>query len=843
MIQASKVQDRPSEVREHAPAMVVSLAFGLGILCDRWADWTWTTLIGISVLLTVGILLLIRLLPSRDDSSRLLMLAGLLLCGCCGALRHHACWSVRSPTDISTFASEAPAVTRVVGRVVGPPTRIETPDDSMTPEWMRVDRTIGLLECETIDSVGREIPVTGTIRFDVTGHLMGVAVGDRVAIYGSLRRPAAPRNPQVNNYRDWLRIQGIDVLLSVDHPDHLLLLPSEQGLFDRLQQVRSRLRDGAVGLLQEQLSDRSFPVAVSLLMGDRSYLSEETRTAFIESGTMHLLAISGLHIGILAALLHLICRLCQLSPRAAALTTLLGIICYAMFTDHRPPVMRATVLAGVVLLGTYSQKRTNGYQLLGLSALILMIYRPVDLFDVGAQLSFLAILGIVWSNRLLKTRELQRSLQPPPPQSPHWLRYVGEIIFQTLISAYVMSAAIWLFTLPLTAHQFQIVSPIGFAVNALLIPFVALILAAGYLTLLCGLLFPFLTGLFAPLFDSLLSGLLMGVEGSAALEYGHFAVNGPTLWWLVGYYVLLISAIGLVRLPVSPTWCWKGIVVWIGVGLTVPLLTPKPDGLTLQFLAVGHGGCLIVRTPNGQVLMYDCGAITGGDRVAKVARGALRELGVSRVDGLVISHADIDHYSGVSKLSEAVPIRAVCFSQQFLDFKQRAVKELCESLAEARIPLRIVQEGDRLRIDPEVLVEVLHPSARFEDSQDNAHSIVLRLTFAGRSILLTGDLEGAGLPALWDQQDCRADVVTAPHHGSIKANPVELGRRINPKYVIVCASPGESSDRLAQQYPETSTILSTGDVGAITVHISPAGELEVTTFLPRKNLIGAVEVE
>ena len=192
---------------------------------------------------------------------------------------------------------------------------------------------------------------------------------------------------------------------------------------------------------------------------------------------------------------------------------------------------------------------------LAISAIVVLLWSPTDLFDIGAQLSFLAVLGIVCSTHWLAVIENRRRPDPLAAESTRFTR-IMLTLGRHLRDAYLVTAAIWLFTLPITISRFNLVSPVGFVVNVALIPYSGLVLGAGFLLLIVGLLAPGAAWIVGGVFDVLLEVMMRVIAASSALPGGHFHVAGPPEWWIAGSYALLAVGSGVVMLPRSPQWAW-----------------------------------------------------------------------------------------------------------------------------------------------------------------------------------------------------------------------------------------------------------------------------------------------
>jgi competence protein ComEC len=298
---------------------------------------------------------------------------------------------------------------------------------------------------------------------------------------------------------------------------------------------------------------------------------------------------------------------------------------------------------------------------------------------------------------------------------------------------------------------------------------------------------------------------------------------------------LLALASALIRLPIPHRCVWRALALWTACGLAWGLRPAERGDLKCTFLSVGHGCAVLLELPDGKTLLYDAGTLGSGQRAQRAVQEALWSAGRSRLDAVIISHADVDHFSGVAGLLATVPTGEVRFAQSFLDFEQSSVRSLCESSASARVPLRLLWQGDRLRVDPDVAIDVLHPRCGQGDSLDNANSIVLRIRHAGRTILLTGDLEDAGMQSLLSLPAEPVDVMLSPHHGSRDANPPELAAWARPKFVVASAGAPGVIHALTPIYEPYGVVLCTAESGAVAVSIQPDGEMTITEFAPHSD--------
>jgi competence protein ComEC len=801
----------------------VAAAFAVGILADHLLEpdlRVW--LVAAAVCLAGWV---VCLLGRLARAGAVLLLVTVLLAG---AGWHHWRWSIVGTDHIVRFAAENSQPVWLRGRLLDQPWIVPRKEQELPVSIPTFDRTLCTVECHSLISGNDAQPVSGRVRVEISGHLVQGTVGDEVEVVGLLSRPGGPRNPGAFDFRRYLRSDGLLATVHCGEPEDVRVVEAGGNWF---RWAQARLRSRAEQMLREKLSERAAAVGIALLLGTRTAIPDELRTAFTESGTMHILAISGSNVGILAGLLWLVSHVAGFGRAASVGLILAGVLAYSFVADAQPPVMRAVLMIVATLAGRPWHREGSLVNGLALAALGVLVWNPAHLFDVGAQLSFLAVAGLIWAPTwsaaryaASKSADLAEELEQPLVR--RWLKSG----VRALVMVHVTIAAIWLFTLPLTMARFNIVSPVGFVVNVLLAPLVVAILWCGYALLLTGLLIPALAGPFAFGFDAGLRLMLALIEGAAAIPGGHLYLAGPSDGWLVGFYACLAAVAFGLEAGRLRWWGWRLMLVWVVGGLSLALWPRAAGELRCTFLSVGHGLAVVIELPEGRTLVYDAGQMQDPARAKQTVQSALWQRGLRAVDALVISHADIDHFNGVPGLARTVQIGSVLVHQSFLDFRQPGVETTCELLKQQKVPINLVWAGDQLRLDGRARLTVLQPAGSDRFSTDNANSLVLLVEYAGRSILLTGDLERGGLENMLLTPATHIDILQAPHHGRFAANPRQLAEWATPEWVIVSDGRQDDSERLRKVYGPGAQVLSTHNCGAITFVIDAHGSVKCLPF-------------
>lgn len=748
--------------------------------------------------------------------------------------------------DISRIATGTPQPIHLIGRLADEPYVFEgapptdevglDPDDRAMRPLFPTDRprTVMVLRGEELVIAGMKRSVSGMVRLETEGERRDLHAGDRVEVWGRLVLPGTPRNAGDFDFAEYLSRRGIRSIVRCRIPAEIRLLQAARGF--HWQRFLRGQQEASIALLEKVVGKDQAPLAIAMLLGPRQQLAEDLRRAFSESGAAHLLAISGINVGILAAFLWFWGRLFNLRFRTIQWGMLLLVFAYLGITDASPPVVRAALLLGLSGFGQIVRRASSPLNGLCAAGILILLWNPANLFDIGAQLSFLAVLGLVTLTRiqggwnLVRQPGLLEALQDLLP----WWERAWLFFREQTVQIYLCTLAIWVFTQPLVLMRFQSLPALGFLATVLMTPLVNVVLWLGYLVLLAGRI-PLVeaSGVLAipgMLLRWGLTGMEWGVRAVSSVPGGHAYVPGPAGWWLCGYYAVLVL---LVLFPVGGVrWRWS-LRAWGGwwlVGFVVLMWPTTDSSVRCTVLSVGHGGAVLVEFPTGQSMLYDCGAMGDPERVAQTVQMALLKRGKNRLDLVVLSHADADHFNGAVPLLRNLGVGEICVAKSFLQEEIPGIRNLVEDAARRGIPIRLIQGGDQWQVSDRVRMRVLHPGAGWNSRWDNANSIVLEVEANERKILLTGDLDRDGLQEVLKQKRVRYDMMMSPHHGGRTANPPELGAWADPEYVIISGGQPRFMGRLTEVYPTAARIFWTPLHGSVTTIVTQRGELAAEPF-------------
>lgn len=809
--------------------MVVAAA-AAGIVVDRYAGFAIT-----HWWLGAWIALLLWGLLWRAARNSVAGVALLVAVACLAGAWHHWSWNLFRDDELARGATlhRHPVCVEAIA-LTGPRLVRAPPVEPMRaiPQGDQTRLTVRIVRGRHLDAWR---PASGTTSLLIEGHLLGVRAGDRLKIFGRFARPEPQQNPGEFDFAAHNRADRKLCLLQCNYPDCVSVAAA--GSRWNWRRWLDVVRDSASGLLAQRLDESQSPMASAILVGARERFDRQQTQAFFKTGTIHLFAISGLHVGILAGALFAIAR-CGLLPRRGALALVMTLtVGYCLLTDARPPVVRATILVVIACLAWMSLRRASLINTLSLAAIVVLIINPADLFRTGVQLSFLAVATLAWFQRYLLQSEpddpLDRLIARTRPRPVKLAKAVGRYIWKL----FVVSTIIWLVALPLVMYRFHLFSPIAMLLNPLIALPVTLALLSGFGVLIAGWILPLAVPPLAWLCDGCL-WLTQTAVGHAADWRGSYSyVAGPPLWWVLGFYGGLGLLFALPKYRPPRRWCCALLAVWLAAAAVYPLwvrgelpLVENNNELRCTFVSVGHGSAVVLELPGGQTLLYDAGSLGSPESGARSIASQLWSRQITHIDAIVLSHADVDHYNALPGLVERFSIGAVYVSPVMFEEEFGALAALRETIDDAGLPLRMIYANDRLITNDSVEIEVLHPPEKGVIGRDNANSIVLLVEYAGRRILLPGDLEPPGLNDVLAEERLDVDLAMAPHHGSLRSSPAGFAARCTPEYVVISGGPSTDASAAIRDFQAAGAeVFHTARCGAVAIQ-STGDEFTINTW-------------
>ncbi len=767
--------------------------------------------------------------------------AGLLILISAFLLGLYASLSSQPPTGdgLSKSASQdwTPCAMRVriLSAAVWQPNPNHRPLDPKSQAW----KTQWNVQCIAIRDRQTWLTVQSFCQLSTEGRIDNYLPGDTLEVFGQFRKLANSTNPGSFDFAKHAALDQQFIALRAESPVQLKLLSSEWG-----RHSLARLRGLIIRSLDKSLTRwvtyGRAPLAAALVFGQRQQVEWEDQQELMATGTLHMLSISGLHVEIVATVLLAICLAVGASHSLTFFILVAFAWGYAGLSGAEPPVIRAAVQVTIFAFARWMGGRTRIGNLLGGAAIVIVLLRSSNIDNVGVQLSFLAVATIGFFISTTRLRESRDRLQAVIDETlPAWQLWSRAFIRKVLELTY-LSFWITLFTCPLVWTNFHVLSPIAVVLNVVISVPLTFSLLSGLCTGLLGWIAP-VGWIGGHICGASLSFISNAVDWGDSVPLGHFWLPAPAAWWTLTFYAfafLWLLIFGRERLKILSAM----LLIWLVVGIspwatgprgllkslpslpTAPALSPE---LRCTFLSVGHGTSVILELPGGEVWLYDAGHLGSAERSHQEIAASLWDLKTARIHRLIVSHADSDHYNATPGLLERFAIGSVVSTPQFWVNEDRDVQAVIERLKNQRCDLQTWAYPEQ-STENAVHFQVLHPSAAWRGATDNADSLCLVIEFAGKSILLPGDLEGAGLSQLVALPARPCHVVMAPHHGSTTHDPTNLLLWCQPEAVIISGSARATRPEVIELYSRVpSTLAITHRDGAIQIRIQNDGTLSL----------------
>ena len=646
--------------------------------------------------------------------------------------------------------------------------------------------------------------------------------GDRVRFWIRPMVPQNSGNPGGFDYATFLSRRAIYLTGFLDSDQHVELMARDRGtarVF--IEDLRREIRRYIAG----HLSRDNGALLAALVVGDMGGITKEMRAAFTAAGVNHVLSISGLHVAMLGLVVFAVIRYGgSLSTylmlrvnvfKVAAFFSFLAVVFYTALAGAMVPTVRSAIMIGVYQLAVLLDREEEVFASLTLAALLIALIWPGVIADISFQLSFLAVLFIVWGVR--KMRDWFPNVKSDElPAERSWfrarLRQAGMHLAVPLLAT--------LGTGPLIAHYFGHLSLAGFIANPLVVPLVGFIvvplgLVIGFLAVIA----PEMGIFFAGMAEYLVSLTAWLVDLFAGLPLADIGVPSPNVWEITALYGLLICLFALTKRAHRVAALTVGIVLLAADASYWWIERFRRNELRVTHLNVGQGDAAVVELPGAKTLLIDAGGTAAGDfdTGENIVAPFLRSRKILQVDYLVVTHPRIDHYGGMRVLvNEFAP-------REFWSGSQRGetdrFDELEEALEKAKIERVALNDRQPCREIAGVKFCVLYPPAN--ESIDGA--VVLRLEFGKLRYLFAGDVTKREEALLLDRaEDMRSTVIKVPRHGSATASTKEFIAAVRPRLALVSAGARSRAEAQRGEVTERyrvagAEMLSTYEDGAVIV--------------------------
>lgn len=625
--------------------------------------------------------------------------------------------------------------------------------------------------------------------------------GDRVAFRAKLRAPTGSLNPKGFDYASYVERQGIEAVATVTGPEAVLVLEPAMSSWwwagwGQVDRWRGSIREAAMRTLNQP----ALGIFLGMIIGERGYLQEDVQEWFMITGTVHLLSISGSHLGLIAIVLFGLVRWTavqlpapilqalsrRLTPtRCAILVTCLGVALYALLAGAEIATLLAAIMITAGLAAVWiGSERYLAHALAG-AALVIVLHDPRAIGDISFQLSFLSVLAIVWVADWHASRLAEEDQQ----EDTRWKRYR-----RTVREAVILSLAVTIVTIPIVAWYFNQIPWVGVLTNMIAVPVTGFVvvplglLTAGW-TVALGL-----DGLsLASVQQRLIEWLVGGLHWVASWPMTDWRVSAPSVivmgLFYAGLLIVVIPTSGLRRgvFGVAMLCCAMGLWVWEASS------SVNGDQWRVTFLDVGQGDSAVIELPDGKAVLIDGGAKYERFDVGRGIVGPfLWNHIIRRLDAVIATHPQLDHVGGLPWIVRHFAVQE--YWHAGVERHEPLFEDLRHAVLDRQVLDRLAHRGQDIVSSGGCRLAVLNPFeadmarptvSSVNGTQLNNASIVTQLDCGAHRVLFAADVEAGGLRRLAAEGQAPVTVLKVPHHGGRSSLDQDWVRRVHPRHAVI----------------------------------------------------------
>lgn len=720
----------------------------------------------------------------------------LVVCGLSLGFLRNENFTKIPPDDISHFIQSAPVI--LTGQIADNPAQT-------------AGQTSFTLSTKSMNNK----KVSGRILVKIYNPQKQYEYGARLRLPTKIISPSPPTNPGQFNYAKYLARKRIYCMATLSNDGSVekisspqisllrqpvkwmsknLIFPLRQRLIQIINKSLPGERKEVLGVTRED----ALSVLKGVMLGGYKTAPPVIRDAFINSGIVHVLAVSGLHVGLVMIIFYTLFSALRLPRKISSCLTILVIILYALITGARPSAVRAALMCSLGLTANMLEREKDFYNSIAIAGLILLLINPQDLFTVSFQLSFVATLGLLYF-----AGPLQRFFRFLP-------RYVAGLLAVTLSAQIVVS--------PIVVSCFHRLSLIAPLANLIAVPFVTVTVALGFVMIFASFISPVILSVFAHLNWVFIALLVRATDCFSGLPSAFIRPPTPSLLFLFSFYPLFL----LVKYIKGSIWARRvfigGLVLCLGVYAGRRL---APQKLKITFLALEQKDCILIQTPykHNALIISRNFLQPDFDIGENIISPALWAAGIMSIDKLILTDVSYLYQDELISLVKNFKVKEIITNGQ--EYRSWEYLKFLRLLQEKNIPIKTVRYPDRVRLDKEAELEILSPVKLLPEnviSDIDNNNLVLKLQYGKFKILFMGNIREINL----SPEKLQSNILVFPHQGKY---PIS-------KRLLTCLKPAMGIISGGQGCPELRHQIycySTKESGAITI-ITDGRQYQIKSF-------------
>ena len=583
--------------------------------------------------------------------------------------------------------------------------------------------------------------------------------GDLIYLEGKLEIPKIATNYKGFDYRQYLKTKKIQGIVIADNVK-ILKVKYKNNL---IYQIQKKIKE----TIKEELPDETGNLLLAILVGDKKDLSEQIQINFKNSNLSHMLAVSGAHVSYIIIGLTYITQNSIMGKRKARVFCIFFLIIFMAITNFTPSVTRACIMAILTLVSKILYKKADIYTNISISALIILLYNPYSLLDLGFKLSFGGTIGIVIFMRFIKKKQ----------EEPKLLNYIKQMALVSICANIII--------IPIIMNNFNTVSLTFLVSNILASPILAIIVIVGFSIIIISIISHSLSNLLVFWLNPILNLLIKISSFCSKLPFAKILVVTPYIFNIIFYYTIILYLVNYNELK---QFIKKETVILLSIILILSnfIFYILPQDLKIYFIDVGQGDSTLIVTPSKKTILIDGGGSESFDVGEKVLLPYLLDRRIRKIDYIMISHFDTDHCKGIFTVIENLKVKNIIISKQAE--KSENYKKFKEIVANKKINIILVKAGDKIKIDKYIYFKILFPTEKLiMQNPLNNNSIVSQLNYKSFKMLFTGDIEEIAEKEILNLQKdkLKSTILKVAHHGSNTSSTQEFINSVKPELALI----------------------------------------------------------
>lgn len=650
--------------------------------------------------------------------------------------------------------------------------------------------------------------------------------GDKIICKGEFEKATPRTNYKGYSYEESLKAKSIYGIINTSYENVKIVKANNINIISRLaNKSKITIIENVNAILPKDTKD----LVLGFLLGYTDEMEENIKEAFRNSSLSHMLAVSGAHVSYIILGISFALNKIKLDKKLAKIFTILILIFFMFLTNFTPSVTRACIMGICILISGVFYIQTDFSNSISLALLIILIYNPFSIYNIGLQLSFGGTIGIVlfsknisnlidsiW-HKYIEKQNIENKNITNNKSLKNYLHKIFKIIKEML--AVTVSAQIMI--IPITILNFNTISLTFFISNILASPFMGLITIGGFLLAFVSIMSIKISAILAKIYNLPLKLLIFIVQFCGRLPGSKIyviTISGVTvliyyfvIFYLNYYYTISIKIhkssfekliIKLYKninklIIKNKKKIIKNIVIIVILIICITVFTRKIKGLQIYLVDVGQGDCTLIITPNNKRIIIDGGGSNTSNSSYDVGESVvfpyLLDRKIASLDYVIISHFDSDHYKGLEFVLKNMKVRTAIIPKQFEECDN--YNEFIKIAKNKRIKVVEVMAGDKVKIDKDVYIYVLWPTEdEIKENSINNNSIVCKIYYNNFSALFTGDIEEEAEKEILSKYEnvkinginiLGSDLLKVAHHGSKSSSIEEFVEVIKPKICLI----------------------------------------------------------